>query len=177
VEQAVDTFKHLLKQLFAERGCDEVQIEFAYENDQPVGPACLYDRILRDSAWPTPQTFVEGTEKKKSRQQIVEEIEAIIREKYNMSLTIESIARMIHFTPNYIGTTFKTVRRISIGRYLTQVRLQRAEELLRNPLIQIGDIAIMCGYENITYFHTIFKKERGITPSEYRQKLSIAVKS
>ncbi len=175
-EQAVESFKQLLKQLFAERGCDDVQIEFAYENDQPVGPAQLYDRILRDSAWPAPQTVVEGTEKKKSRQQIVEEIEAIIHEKYNMSLTIESIARMIHFTPNYIGTTFKTMRKMSIGRYLTQVRLQKAEELLLNPLMQIGDIAMMCGYENITYFHTIFKKERGITPSEYRQKLSTAVK-
>ncbi len=175
-EQAVEGFKRLLKQLFAERGCDDVQIESAYENDQPVGPAQLYDRILRDSAWPAPQTVVEGTDKKKSRQQIVEEIEAIIHEKYNMSLTIESIARMIHFTPNYIGTTFKTMRKMSIGRYLTQVRLQKAEELLLNPLMQIGDIAMMCGYENITYFHTIFKKERGITPSEYRQKLSTTVK-
>ncbi len=175
-EHTMESFKKQLGQLFLERACEGVQIESAYENEQPVGPAELHERILRDSAWPMPQTAVDKNEKKKSRQQIVEEIESIIHDHYNMSLTIESIARMIHFTPNYIGATFKAIRKMSIGRYLTQVRLQKAEELLQNPLMQIGDIAMMCGYENITYFHTIFKKERGITPSEYRQKLSAAVK-
>ncbi len=175
-KQNVAGFRQQLEQLFHERGCENVQIESAFENESPVGPAQLYDRILRDSAWPTPQAAGDKDEKKKKRQQIVEEIEAIIHEKYNTSLTIESIARMIHFTPNYIGATFKAQRKMSIGRYLTQVRLQKAEELLQNPLMQIGDIALMCGYENITYFHTIFKKERGVTPSEYRQQLSGTVK-
>ncbi|HOL91497.1 MAG TPA: AraC family transcriptional regulator [Clostridiales bacterium] len=103
-------------------------------------------------------------------QQIVEEIERIISTQYSSPLTIESIAKMLHFTPNYIGTVFKLVKKISINRYLTNVRIEKAEELLRDNNYSINDIAIMCGYNDITYFHTIFKKETGITPSEYRRR-------
>lgn len=60
-------------------------------------------------------------------QQIVEEIERIISTQYSSPLTIESIAKMLHFTPNYIGTVFKLVKKISINRYLTNVRKHRMD--------------------------------------------------
>ena len=81
----------------------------------------------------------------------------------------------MHFTPNYIGSTFKSLKKLSINRYLMNVRLEKAIDLLRAGNLQISEIAIQCGYENANYFHTVFKKERGVTPNEYRQHLKTNV--
>ncbi len=105
----------------------------------------------------------------KSRTQIVEEIERIIQERYHQQLSLESIAKEMHFTPNYVGTVFKTVKKISVNSYLMQVRMDKACQLLRESSDTVNDIAASCGFGSITYFHTCFKKKYGITPGEYRQ--------
>lgn len=104
----------------------------------------------------------------KSRVQIVEEIERIIQERYHQQLSLESIAKEMHFTPNYVGNVFKTVKKMSVNSYLMQVRMDRACQLLRESSDTVNDIAASCGFGSITYFHTCFKKRYGITPVEYR---------
>lgn len=107
--------------------------------------------------------------KMKNKQQIVNQIEQIIHTQYQMPITLESIAHMLHFTPNYIGNIFKTIKKISVNRYLMKVRMEKAEQLLLDSNYSINDISEQCGFGSITYFHTTFKKEKGITPSEFRQ--------
>lgn len=106
----------------------------------------------------------------KSRRQIVEEIEHIILERYSQPLSLESIAREMHFTPNYLGTVFKAVKRISVNNYLMQVRMDKVCLLLSQSKDSINDIAAACGFGSITYFHSCFKKKYGITPGEYRME-------
>lgn len=74
----------------------------------------------------------------------------------------------MHFTPNYIGSVFKSVNKLSVNHYLMDVRIKKAEEMLRMGSLSVAEIAECCGFGSITYFHTIFKKEKGITPTEYR---------
>jgi AraC-like DNA-binding protein len=169
-EQAIQPLKDTLNDFFREKGCDDVKLEYAYENDKNVNPATLYLHILQNSMNYVSPSIVSSLEKK-NKQQIVEEILNIIHMQYNTNLTIESIAKNLHFTPNYIGSIFKLVKRIGINRYLNNYRLEKAKELLQDKEMQINDIAIQCGYDNITYFYTIFKKECGITPNEYRQQI------
>jgi len=166
----IEELKRALIQFFIETGCSAPRIEAACNHGKNITLSELYEEILKRSTNTGSIYVPEMTAKKKSKQQIVEEIERIISTQYSSPLTIESIAKMLHFTPNYIGTVFKLVKKISINRYLTNVRIEKAEELLRDNNYSINDIAIMCGYNDITYFHTIFKKETGITPSEYRRR-------
>lgn len=107
------------------------------------------------------------TEKKRSRHEIVEAIEAIIHKHYQENLSIESIAKMLHFTPNYIGTVFKSEKKEGINHYLLNVRLECAKNMLLSTELSINEIAMACGYENVTYFHTIFKKAFGLTPMNF----------
>jgi len=169
-EDVIKELKQALTHFFEKIGCSVTRIEAACNHGKNITLTELYEEILKKST-NTGAIFVpEMPAKKKSKQQIVEEIEKIIRTQYSSPLTIESIAKMLHFTPNYIGTVFKLVKKISINRYLTNVRIEKAEELLKDNKYTINDIAIMCGYNDISYFHTIFKKEKGITPSEYRRR-------
>lgn len=62
----------------------------------------------------------------------------------------------------YCGTTF-----IEIA---TTIRLKRAEKLLADTDMSVSQIAWSCGYNNLSHFLRVFKKETGCTPKEYRKK-------
>lgn len=128
----------------------------------------LYAAVLKAGV-PREEEKLQAGKTHKSRTQIVEEIERIIQERYHQQLSLESIAKEMHFTPNYAGTVFKTVKKMSVNSYLMQVRMDRACQLLRESSDTVNDIAAACGFGSITYFHTCFKKKYGITPGEYRQ--------
>ena len=131
-------------------------------------PADLYAEILRRNmaGYAVPS---EWNEKRKSKRQTVEMVEQIIQQEYQQPLTLENIAQRIHFTPNYLGTIFKAEKKLSINRYLMRVRMTKAEELLRQSMLSVNEIAEQCGFGSITYFHTTFKKEKGVTPAEFRR--------
>lgn len=171
-DELIQPLKDLLIGVLRGRECKDVRVEAVYENGHNINPADQYLKIIQNSAnFNSPIQVTTGVEEKKSKKNLVTKIEDIINSQYHTSITIESIARILHFTPNYIGSIFKAEKKISISRYLMNVRLQKAEELLKDEMLSLNDIATQCGYENITYFYTIFKKERGITPSEYRNQV------
>ena len=55
-------------------------------------------------------------------------------------------------------------------KYLAEVRLNTAKTaLVYRRLLKLSEIAKMCGYSSTNYFCTVFKKNTGMTPEEYRQ--------
>lgn len=56
----------------------------------------------------------------------------------------------------------------SFINYLTNVRISHAREYLKSGNYKTYEVALRCGYENPTYFSTIFKRRTGVSPSEYR---------
>ncbi len=168
-EQLAKELESLLQQFFHKEGVDSLRTEKVYDTTEPHSPDELYKAILKRNVtgYMEPADLVS---KMKNKQQIVDEIEQIINAQYHAPLTLESIAQMLHFTPNYIGNLFKTIKKINVTRYLMKVRMEKAEKLLLDSSFSINDISEQCGFGSITYFHTIFKKEKGITPSEFRQR-------
>jgi two-component system response regulator YesN len=64
---------------------------------------------------------------------------------------------------------FKKNTGITINDCITQVRMKKAMELIKQSDIKLYDIAGMVGYSDSSYFTKIFKKQVGITPSEFRE--------
>lgn len=163
--ETLDRLTATLHDFMKEQGAANARVELATGRNV----ARLYAHLLRQrltGALPAP-----GDKKKKNKEQIVHEIQQIISQQYQNPITLESISRELHFTPNYVGASFKSVAKISVNRYLLQVRLEKAkEELLRGKSLPLGVIAERCGFGSNTYFHTSFKKETGMTPSEYRHR-------
>ena len=54
--------------------------------------------------------------------------------------------------------------------FLRHVRIQRAEELIKRSNYPVSQIAYAVGFSDPKYFSKCFKKETGMTPSEYREK-------
>ena len=168
IEDTVKRLEMIVWRFLESQGCHAVRTETVYDEAGDRNAGLLYDRIRQKSLPASNSSSESGTERKKGKQQIVAEIEHIIQTQYASSLTIDSIAKTMHFTPNYIGMVFKGINGIGINRYLMNVRMENAQRLLRESDLPVGDIALQCGYENVTYFHSCFKREMGITPSEYR---------
>jgi AraC-like DNA-binding protein len=61
---------------------------------------------------------------------------------------------------------------ISPQNFLINYRVERAVDLMQNPELTIGDISRSVGYEDPFQFSKIFKKIKGVSPSEFRNNLS-----
>lgn len=98
----------------------------------------------------------------------IQEIKKYIDVNYATECTLNDIAKIVHFTPAYLGTLFKTEVGISYSKYLMNVRVEKAKQLLKKTDDSIALIADAVGYKDIKHFRKIFKKVVGVNPTEFR---------
>jgi two-component system response regulator YesN len=100
---------------------------------------------------------------------LVERVRAVIDQGYSDGgLTVADIGKAVYLTPTYVSLLFKQETGQTINEYLTQVRVDKAKELLRDPQYKFYDICHAIGYTDPSYFTKLFKKATGVTPSVYR---------
>lgn len=101
----------------------------------------------------------------------LEKAKEFIRQNYmNDNLTLESVANIINMSPSYFSFVFKQKSGRPFIDFLTNVRIEKAKELLLLSDYKSYEISYMVGYDNPTYFSTIFKKLIKLSPTEYRNK-------
>jgi len=83
-------------------------------------------------------------------------------------ISFESLAREVNFSVSYISALLKKRRGTSFIKMLTELRMEKAKELLSDPSLKIIDIAEQLGYNDSYYFSHCFKKHVGVPPKEYR---------
>lgn len=104
-------------------------------------------------------------------QKVVYKIKQHIEKHYMNNITIQSLAEEVYLSPTYMCQIFKKENHDTIIEYLTKVRVEKAKELMKSPDLKLFEIAEMVGFENATYFTTVFKKLTGILPGKYRETL------
>ncbi|MDL4842308.1 AraC family transcriptional regulator [Aquibacillus rhizosphaerae] len=99
---------------------------------------------------------------------LVEHVVAYIDQHYMLDTSLEECAEMVNTNPYTLSKSFKKVLNINFIDYLTNVRIDKAKELLLNTNMKIADISESVGYRH-SYFNRIFKKQVGVPPSQYRK--------
>lgn len=84
---------------------------------------------------------------------------------YAEPLTIEYMAELFHLHPVYYGSLFHKSTGMTFKQYLTSIRLNYAENMLKSGEYTVSEAAIQCGFSDIFYFSKLFKEKKGISPS------------
>ena len=101
--------------------------------------------------------------------QVIEKAKQYIMDNYqDPGLSVEQICRYLHMSPAYFSTMFKKATGQTYIAYLTEVRLNKAVELLNMTDEKTYVIASQVGYQEQNYFSYVFKKRFGVSPTRYR---------
>lgn len=98
----------------------------------------------------------------------VEAIRRYIEQAYMNELSLTLLADRFHLNATYLSELFKKQIGTTFSDYLTQVRIGKAAELLRDPQMRLSDIAELVGFANASYLSSVFKKHYGVSPNDYR---------
>ena len=86
-------------------------------------------------------------------------------------LSRERLAKMFFLNPDYLDRIFRREKGVSINRYVQDVRMRLAENLLSTTDLSISQISMRVGYSNMSNFSAMFKRNAGVTPYDFRQAL------
>lgn len=101
------------------------------------------------------------------------EIKKQIEKEYlSPEFTVRRLAEGFSYNPKYLSKLFRQEFGLSVTRYVTLLRIQKAAQLLKSNRFSIGEIAEFCGFSDQFYFSKVFKRHTGLTPKEYVQTLS-----
>jgi two-component system response regulator YesN len=89
---------------------------------------------------------------------------------YKEDFSLQELAEIIKISPTYLSRLLKNEIGVSFIEYLTQVRIEKAIQMMSDPTIKLYEVAEKVGYSNQHYFSTTFKKVMGLSPAEYRKK-------
>ncbi|MCM1542052.1 MAG: AraC family transcriptional regulator [Blautia sp.] len=121
----------------------------------------LYRKVCNDN--------VEKKQEQKSR--MVEEIKDYIRAHYcesDMGLT--RVGSEFRVSESYLSTLFKEQSGGNFGDFLETLRIEKACELLQDRTITVNEVAEEVGYNSVQSFRRAFKRVKGVSPKEQREK-------
>ena len=88
---------------------------------------------------------------------------------YN-GIKVDQVLDSLRISRSNLEIRFKEERGHSVHQEIHNSKLKRACELLASTDISIADVPVLCGYPSLQYMYTVFKKDIGITPKDYRIK-------
>ena len=94
---------------------------------------------------------------------------AFVRDHLGDPLTLAQVSRVAGFAPRYFSKLFVHSERMTFRRYLRQVRLASAKQLLLSTTLSVDRIAKLCGFRARVHFHRAFKATFRMTPVECRK--------
>ncbi len=115
--------------------------------------------------------YIEDTNKENENQ--IENLKKILlymNENYSTPIRLDELAKLVNLNAQYLCRYFKENIGKTITEYVNEIRIEKAAEALAETDHKIITIAQDCGFENAGYFIRRFKREKGITPSEYRSR-------
>lgn len=100
---------------------------------------------------------------------IIEKANQYIEDHYKEEISLEDVAKEVNLSSYYFSRFYKEETGINFTDKLSNVRIEKAKELLKDKNLSIKDVCFMVGYMEPNYFSKIFKKVTGYTASDYKR--------
>mgnify|MGYP000901106306 CR=1 FL=1 len=95
-----------------------------------------------------------------------------IERHYDQRLYLKDLAQKFYLAPNYCCSLFVKYKKMTFSQYVTELRMQKAMQLLTQQGLSINKVAQRVGFDDYTYFNKVFKRYFQCTPSEYKKNLA-----
>ena len=162
---------------------------YLYRNENAIAEIdSLFEKI--ESEYNSPDEFTEEAVKcyiyslffimarntnkfinKSSSSMLIEDCVKYIKKNFMHPLNLSDAAKLYSVSPEHLSRLFKRETGFGFNEFITLVRLQRAEAMLKNENGKtISEIAYACGFNDSNYFSDKFKKAYGTVPSEVKKK-------
>lgn len=108
---------------------------------------------------------------KKKYSAVIHEAKKYILENFNNEeISLNTVAANVNISPSHFSTIFSQETGQNFVEFLTEVRMEKAKELLLCSSMKCAEIGYEVGYKDSHYFTYLFKKTQGITPTNYRAR-------
>jgi AraC-like DNA-binding protein len=127
--------------------------------------ACLLDALV----W----TCTEFPRSISGMDERLVEVRQFIEKNYADQIAADDLASLAGMSKGYLFRAFKAAFGQPPLTYQQQLRLEAAKTLLRATALRCREVAVRCGYDNVQFFHRLFKRSTGLTPGQYRKKIGV----
>ncbi len=100
---------------------------------------------------------------------IITKAKGYIDKNFYKGISLDDVSREVDISPYYFSKLFKEETGENFIYYLTNIRIEKAKQLLNNKALSVKEIGFEVGYSDANYFSRIFKKNVGQTPTEYKE--------
>ena len=104
------------------------------------------------------------------RSSLLEEANAIVERDYASDLSLDDIARRVASSRRQLQRAYAEIGNTTFRDYLTNVRMERAAELLATRMFTVREVAHRVGYRQPAQFAKAFRRHRGLSPSDFRAR-------
>ncbi len=94
-----------------------------------------------------------------------------LREYYNSNINLDDLCKVTNLSPYHLIRIFKAETGKTPHSYLLDVKIEKAQEMIKTKHYSLNEIAHLCGFVRQSHFSTVFKKRTGITPLAYLKSL------
>lgn len=95
-----------------------------------------------------------------------------IRDRLDRSLRLKDIASLAYLSPSRFSHLFSEVMGVSFREYLLRLRIERAQFLLSDTSMPVGEVAFRCGFSDPNHFSRTFHRRTGMSPTAFRRRES-----
>ncbi len=136
--------------------------DFAAHRQDPVAGGCLIQLMLREVS--RPETVPAGSASVRAAQ-----ADSFIRTHFHLPLSASVVAAQVGCHPRYLSRVYRAAYGATLTEAIQRTRIDYGCRLLLGSNLRVGEIARACGLDDPDYFHQVFKRRKGLTPSAYRR--------
>ena len=101
---------------------------------------------------------------------MVKQAKQYIELNYAKDIDLDEVSKYLQISPYYFSKLFKKKTGKNFIEYLTQIRMEHAKILLSSSSMSMKEICMEVGYSDANYFSRAFKKNVGLSPTEYKEE-------
>ena len=146
-----DIMLHFVEQLYGESIASEIARQFTHELKRS------YESLLLN----------EDQQRSHHDEEIIK-VQEWLDQNSQSDVLISALAKRFKLSARSLNRRFKLATNVSPLQYLQGLRIEHAKELLKQSNLAVSEVADMVGYQDASYFTSLFKKVTAVTPIEYR---------